>query len=214
PRQAAHRRLAETGAAQHLGDVLDLPRAHALQVHLHQRQDQRLLAALVPIEELRLEGALAVHRHQQGKRAHARLELPGSVTVPIPAALRGAFKRVGVQVERDLLLQQPLQRRLHDLAQEIGLIHQRLTQARRQSTILQLSHRSTPFLGLFALPILEERWLLSLTRKSQSHPIYRDYGALSGSSLPKTLLAVGFCEVGATLRGGLSRRSFAGLTRF
>src|SRR5690606_26714430 len=97
----------------------------------------------------------------------------------IPAALRRAFKRVGVQVQRDLLLQQPLQRRLHDLAQETGLIHQRLTQARRQSTILQLSHCSTPSLGWLALPMLEERWLPSLARKSQSHPIYRDYGALS-----------------------------------
>src|SRR5690606_8228010 len=126
-----------------------------------------------------LEGALAVHRHQQGKRAHARLELPGSVTVPIPAALRRAFKRVGVQVQRDLLLQQPLQRHLDDVAEEVGLVDQRLTHARRHRTILQLSQRATPVLGLFALPILEERWLLSLTRKSQSHPIYRAYGALS-----------------------------------
>src|SRR5690554_5005895 len=50
--------------------------------------------------------------------------------------------RVGVHVQGDLLLQQPLQRRLHDLTQEIGLVYQRLTQTRRQSTILRLSHRS------------------------------------------------------------------------
>src|SRR5690606_29922764 len=127
----------------------------------------------------RLEGALAVHRHQQRERAHARLELPAPVTVAVPAPLLGALVRVGVQVQGDLLLQQPLQRHLDDVAEEVGLVDQRLTHARRHRTILQLSHRATPFLGLFALPILEERWLLSLTRKSQSHPIYRAYGALS-----------------------------------
>src|SRR5690625_5870708 len=50
--------------------------------------------------------------------------------------------RISVQVQRDLLLQQPLKGALHDVTQEIGLINERLTQARRQSTILQLSHRS------------------------------------------------------------------------
>src|SRR5690554_1828377 len=62
----------------------------------------------------------------------------------------------------------------------IRLIDERLTHARRYRTILQLSHRSTPFLGLYPLPILEERWLTSLTTILQSHPIYTGSGAPSG----------------------------------
>lgn len=69
-------------------------------------------------------------------------DLPRPVTVAVPAPALGPLVGISIQVQSDLFLQQPLQGALHNVTQEIGLIHQRLTQARRQTTILQSSHRS------------------------------------------------------------------------
>src|SRR5690606_12377790 len=96
--EAADGALAEARAAQHLGDVPDLPGAHTLEVHLHQRPNDRLPAPLVPIEHITLELPLAVHRHRQRQRANARLELPTPVPVAVASAPLGAFIRAGLQV--------------------------------------------------------------------------------------------------------------------
>src|SRR5690554_5541109 len=139
--EAADGALAEARAAQHLGDVPDLPGAHTLEVHLHQRPNERLLAALVPLEQLTLERPLTIHRHRQRQRADARLELPTPVPVAVASAPLGAFIRAGLQVLGDLRIQESIQHRLDQITQEARVIDQRLTRNHRQSHILQMSHR-------------------------------------------------------------------------
>src|SRR5271165_2154675 len=57
-------------AAQLLGDRLDLAGRDALHVHLGQRRHQRLLGALVALEELGREPAVPILRHAQLELAH------------------------------------------------------------------------------------------------------------------------------------------------
>ena len=92
-------------AAQLLGDRLDLPGRDALHLHLDQRRHERLLAALIALEELRGKPALPVLRHTQFHRAHtghqaawvmaAAVALPGFATLAL-----GGTERVGISASR------------------------------------------------------------------------------------------------------------------
>ena len=103
-------------AAQLLGDGLDLPRRDALHIHLDKRRHERLLAPLVTLEELRGKAPLAVLRHAQFHRAHARHQparvVAAAVALPAFAPLPfGGADRVGHLLFKNFL-QEPLHQRL------------------------------------------------------------------------------------------------------
>ena len=106
-------------AAQLLGDRLDLAGRNALHVHLGQRRHERLLGALVALEKLGREPAVAILRHTQLELADPGDEragvIAGAVAEPrgCPLALPGA-ERV-----RHLGFQHLLHHRANNLAQPV-----------------------------------------------------------------------------------------------
>ena len=109
--------------------------------HLHQRGDQRLLAALVAGEEFGRERPVPVLRHPELKRPHARGQRAWSGAVAIPGAPLAALVPPRPEMGGHLLLQDRLHRPLHDPAQEARIVQQdRLCQAAPVGTIA-LGHR-------------------------------------------------------------------------
>ena len=112
--------------AQLLGDRLHLPGRDALDVHLGQGRHQRLLGALVALEQLGREAPVPVLRHPQLELAdpgdQGAAVVARAVAEPAGAALAlGGAERVG-----HLGLQHLLQHRAHDLAQPVGVALQQL----------------------------------------------------------------------------------------
>ena len=133
-------------AAQLLGDRLHLPGRDALHVHLGQARHQRLLGALVALEQLGREAAVAILRHAQLELADpgdqgARV-VAGAVAEPGGAALalRGA-ERVG-----HLGFQHLLQHGAHDLLEKVRIGEQRRFRQRDGIGRLRLGHGRTSWL--------------------------------------------------------------------
>src|SRR6202166_4324457 len=77
--------------AQLLGDLFDLTRRYALDIHLRQRSHQRLLAPLVALKHLRAEPSLPILRHSQLQLPHPCDQrssvVPAPVSLPTPRPL-------------------------------------------------------------------------------------------------------------------------------
>src|SRR6516162_4270409 len=73
------------------GDRLHLARRHPLHVHLRQRPHQRLLRALVALEQRRREPTLPVLRHPQLQRPHPGDQRPAVVAAAIAEPTRAAL---------------------------------------------------------------------------------------------------------------------------
>ena len=133
---------------------------------LHQSAHQRLLAALVTLEQSGLEGALAIHRDQQLQPPDARVELPRAGTVAVPHALLASLVPLGLQVLADLRIQHTIQDNLHQVAQEARVVDQRLTHPGRQSHTLESSRR-----------LLRSQWVASYS------PSWRNDGSLPAGKI-------------------------------
>ena len=133
-------RGAELMTAELLGDRLDLPCRDALRIHLHQCRHERLLAALVALEEPRGETPLPVPRHAQFHGAHARDQparvVATAVALPAltPLAL-GSTKRIG-----HLRLKDFLQEPLHQWRQHVGVLCHQCFEFRHTLLIVLSDH--------------------------------------------------------------------------
>src|SRR5690606_38444261 len=90
--QLRHRRLGEACPAKLLGDPADLARGDAVDHHLHEGQDERLLTALVPVKQLRGERAASDPGYTQFQRADTSLHLPLTIAIAIPRPFVRALK--------------------------------------------------------------------------------------------------------------------------
>src|SRR5690606_31772405 len=114
-------------------------------VHLNHRCDQCLLAALVALEDARLETALAVLRDPQHQLAHPRLEGSRLVTVTPPAPLSAALVSIGadelIELTLDGFLDQPLH---HGPQQVLGGSGPALSATRGKISVREKGHRRSP----------------------------------------------------------------------
>ena len=83
--------LGEARATQLRGEARHLARRDASDDQLHERQDQRLFAALVAREHLGRELPIPYLRNQQGERADPRGELARLVAIAVALPLLAAF---------------------------------------------------------------------------------------------------------------------------
>ena len=111
-------------AAELLGDRLDLAGRHALHVHLGQRRHQRLLRALVALEQLGREAAVAVLRHPQLQLADPGDQRAVVVAAAVAEPRRRPLALLGAQRLGHLGLEQLLQDRLDQRPQEVPVLRQ------------------------------------------------------------------------------------------
>jgi hypothetical protein len=111
------------------------------EVHLHKRQAQRLLVALVAGEEPRGEGPFPVLGNEQVQRAHPGAQSPRLVAVASPGASLDALVRGGAHVLGHLRFEHLLEHPLHDLAQEAGIVQQGPLHRLRVQPTMILGHR-------------------------------------------------------------------------
>src|SRR5690606_16600094 len=117
--ERTHLRGRDRKATEHLDHLRYLSRAHALEVHLHQGEHERFLAALVSLEEARLEAALAVLRHPQLEGAQPGLERAPLPTISPPPPRRRALPGASAQETLELPLEGLLHHRLEHPAQDL-----------------------------------------------------------------------------------------------
>jgi hypothetical protein len=110
--------------AQLLGHGLDLAGGHALDVHLGQRRHQRLLRALVALEQLGGKAPVAVAWHAQLELANAGDEAAAVVAGAVTRALDRALTRCGADEFRHLGFQNFLQRLLEQPLELLTLLAQ------------------------------------------------------------------------------------------
>ena len=127
-------------AAQLLGDRLDLAGRDALHVHLGQRRHQRLLGALVALEELGREPAVAVLRHAQLELADPGDERAGIVAGAVAQPGGGALALFGPERVRHLGFQHLLHDRAHDLAQPVRALGEKLVDDGGRGLSFTLGH--------------------------------------------------------------------------
>ena len=131
-------------AAQLLGDRLDLAGRDALHVHLGQRRHQRLLGALIALEELGREPSVAILRHPQLELAHPGDERAGVIAGAVaepgggPLALPSA-ERVG-----HLGFQHLLHHSADDLAQPVRALREKLVDGGDRRLSFTLGHGGIP----------------------------------------------------------------------
>src|SRR5918996_57136 len=113
------RRGREAVPAQLLGDRLDLAGGYPLDVHLGERRHQRLLRALVTLEQLGREAAGAVLRHSELQLADPGDQRSGVVARPIAEPLQRPLALLGAQRFGRLGFQELLQHRLHQQPQKV-----------------------------------------------------------------------------------------------
>ncbi len=111
-------------AAQLLGDRLDLPGRHALHVHLGQRRHQRLLRALVALEQLGRESPLTVLRHAQLQLPDPGDERAAVITAAVAEPQRRPLALLRAQRLGHLGFEQLLQDRLDQWPQEVPVLRQ------------------------------------------------------------------------------------------
>ncbi len=111
----------ERVAAQLLRDGLHLAGRHALDVHLRERTDQGFLRALVPVEELGREPALAVARDPQFQLPDPRHQPPTVVPRPIADAPGRPFAGLRPEGLGHVGLQHLLERLLHQSLQQLAV---------------------------------------------------------------------------------------------
>lgn len=120
-------------AAELLDDLLHFPCRDALDVHLHQGEHPRLLAALISLEEARLEASLAVLRDPQIDGADSGVQSPPLVPVP-PAATRVApLEAAGAGKGAEPLLERCLEHLLHHCPHQVR--RRSLTPEQRRSFV-------------------------------------------------------------------------------
>jgi hypothetical protein len=106
-------------AAELFGDRLDLPRRHALNVHLGQRRHERLLRALITLEQLGREPTGAVLRHPQLQLADAGDQRARVVPRTVAEPRRRPLALLGGQRLGHLGFQELLQDRLDQRPQKV-----------------------------------------------------------------------------------------------
>jgi hypothetical protein len=127
--------------------------------HLHQRQDERLLAPLITLKQGRLEGAFSVSRDLQLDGADPSRQLSLIRSVPVPAPIVGLLARFGLQMFGHLGLQNLVQDRLQqDRHSPVAL--KQLMDLLLVDLDLNSSHRGSALVvGLTRLQPGRTRWL-------------------------------------------------------
>ena len=143
-RQRRHLAPAHLQAAQRLGNRTHLPRRYALDIHLKHRQHKRLLAALVTLEQLRLELPFPILRNKQIKLAHTRLKNPWLVSVTPAPALRITLIRPGAKEAAHLRFQYLLNHSLNNTAKKVRTTGRSLPPVQNLNTLSIASHRFNP----------------------------------------------------------------------
>ena len=100
-------------------DLLGFPGRNAHHVHRHQCQHERLLAALIALENLGTEQPIAVLRHAQLELANASEIAAPVVAGPVAAPLIGALSLPRAKRIVHLGFEDLLQRNLHELPQQV-----------------------------------------------------------------------------------------------
>jgi len=135
-------------AAEFLGDRLDLPGRDALHVHLGQRRNQGLLGALVALEELGREAAVAVLRHAQFELAHPGDKGSAVIAGAVAEPSRGALAFLGSERICHLGFQHLLHHRANDLAQPIRALGEKLVDAGDRRLSFNPGHGGIPHKGI------------------------------------------------------------------
>src|ERR1019366_6706338 len=142
--QRRHLALAYLQPAQRLGNGAHLARRNALDVHLQHGQHQRLLAALIALEQLGLELAVAVLGDHELQFAHPRLQRARLVAVAPAPPLRVAFVVIGPEKTRHLGFQHLLRHPLHHAPKKILASHPVLPAVQNLSILSLASHLCLP----------------------------------------------------------------------
>ena len=95
-------------SAKLLGDCLHLPRRDALNVHLHQRRHERLLAALVALEHFRTELPTSFLRNTKFHLPNAGDEIATVVARSVPPPRAHAFVLFSAKMLRHFRFQHVL----------------------------------------------------------------------------------------------------------
>jgi len=134
-------------AAEFLGDGLDLAGGDTLDIHFGKSRDQGLLRALVSLEELGGEAAVAVPGDAQFQLAHSSDKRAGIVAGPISETGLGPFTWFRAESVSHLRFQDLLHHFAHQVANEILIFgHEGFQTGVRCSTLL-LGHGVRPFEG-------------------------------------------------------------------
>ena len=131
-------------AAQLLGDRLDLAGRDALDVHLGERGHQRLLGALVALEQLGGEAPVAVLRHAQLELADPGDEGAAVVARAVAEAGCGALALLGLEGVGHLGFEHLLHDGAHDLAQPVRALAQKVLDGGSGRFILGGGHGGAP----------------------------------------------------------------------
>jgi hypothetical protein len=131
-------------AAQLLGDRLHLARRNALHIHLRQGGDERPLGALVALEQLGGEAAVAILRNPELQLADA-----GNQRAPVRAGavakpLDRALALLGAQRLGHLRFQHLLHDGPNHLPQPIRIMQQKLFDGGAGGPTLSLGHGGVP----------------------------------------------------------------------
>lgn len=99
------RRLLEFVTTQLFGDAFDFPGRHTVHNHLHQRQNQGLLASLVPLEQFGVECPITVSGHSPLEWTDPSDQITFVVSVSLAGPLVSSFVFAGAKVVGHLRFQ-------------------------------------------------------------------------------------------------------------
>ena len=134
-------------AAQGLGHRLDFAGRHALHVHLGQRADQRLLRALVALEQLGRKPPAAILRHPQLQRPHPGDQRAAVIAAAVGQSRLGSFPLLGPDRFAHLRFQRGLEQRLQRRLQEIFVALQQLFHVNQFGLTFAFGHGVLPCYG-------------------------------------------------------------------
>ena len=147
-RRLADRRGREAVTAQLLGDRLHLPRRHPLHVHFRQRRHQRLLRALVALEQLGREPPGPVLRNPQLQHPDPRHQPPLVVARPVTQPPVRPLALLGLQRFGHLRLQDLLQRRLQNRPKAVLVRQQQGLEVHARRRNFSLGHGTPSSSGI------------------------------------------------------------------
>ena len=131
-------------AAQRLGHRLDLSGRNPLDVHRGQGADQRLLRALIALEQLGREPPHPVLRHPQFQGADPRDQGPAVVAAAVRQPRLGPLALGGANRFRHLRLERGLNQRFHRRTHEIFVPRRQSFQVDNFRLTLALGHGVHP----------------------------------------------------------------------
>lgn len=155
PDEGTHFRGGHAGATERLQNRRHLPGRDALEVHLGQREHQRLFTSLVPGEQTGLKPAGAIPGDLQFELPHPRRELAATEAVPDLAPVRRAFKPLRPDELGELALDRFVDQRRQHGAQRIGGDWRTLRERQHGGILRGTGHRLSPGLRGAQTPLVD-----------------------------------------------------------